>query len=576
MILALTVASVGGVMAMRDSRTLLIVSMALIIWFAFEWSIFVVRVRITSKGIRVRRIIRDSRGPVSALWTGQSFLVEVTVSLTKGRLPLVKLNDRAPVAADLIDGTLEFQGQLDANTSAMWEFQAQARQLGMVRFEGVRVRLADYQGFFFHELFLRDPIERPVLPVLAEADSRRGDKRLNLLPPPGVHRHRRPGTGSELLELRDYRPGDPPRRIAWKISARRDQLITREYESEVPLRCTMILDAGSMTRLGQPGQSALARFCKIAATVAQSAIGHRDLVGLAVCDENDLTYLRPARTSAQLIDILKLLARAASLSPIVDMESVKSVLPRAHTLASDLYPDLMSHSINRFPAWLPWLCPPPVYIRLSSGRLATSFLARWRQVFRIRYRRRYAWRKRVAAVIAAKYALPPGATALLLEDDASAARWMQHFLAEHRVPYEVPGRAITDHETISRQARALIHAVSRGRDNELFVLMGEYVGRAGQLDDLLRAVRVARARHHQVLIVQPGQPPDQPGPLPMTADVKLLLRHAEQSRRARGWRTLRKAFGRMGALVLPAASGDPARLILHRLEQLRAIQGARP
>ena len=37
-------------------------------------------------------------------------------------------------------------------------------------------------------------------------------------------------------------PGDPPRTIAWKVSARRDRLITKEFESEVPVRCTLFLD----------------------------------------------------------------------------------------------------------------------------------------------------------------------------------------------------------------------------------------------------------------------------------------------------------------------------------------------
>src|SRR5207302_354096 len=60
--------------------------------------------------------------------------------------------------------------------------------------------------------------------------------------PPGMHRLYRPGSGSELLDLRDYQPGDPPRTIAWKVSARRDKLITKELEREVPVRCTLLLD----------------------------------------------------------------------------------------------------------------------------------------------------------------------------------------------------------------------------------------------------------------------------------------------------------------------------------------------
>src|SRR5207237_8379223 len=110
-----------------------------------------------------------------------------------------------------------------------------------------------------------------VLPPLAGA---RGHipsvKRHNLIPLMGAHRHRRPGSGSELLDLRDYLPGDPPKMIAWKASARRDRLMTKEFESEVPVRCTLFVDASASVRVGPPGRNALARLVEIGAAVAQA------------------------------------------------------------------------------------------------------------------------------------------------------------------------------------------------------------------------------------------------------------------------------------------------------------------
>jgi uncharacterized protein (DUF58 family) len=44
-------------------------------------------------------------------------------------------------------------------------------------------------------------------------------------------RMRRDPMGGELHHLRDYRPGDPLRQIAWKSSARNERLLVREYES---------------------------------------------------------------------------------------------------------------------------------------------------------------------------------------------------------------------------------------------------------------------------------------------------------------------------------------------------------
>ncbi len=40
------------------------------------------------------------------------------------------------------------------------------------------------------------------------------------------------GEGSDLRELREHQPGDPFRRIAWKASAKRGQLMVRDFERE--------------------------------------------------------------------------------------------------------------------------------------------------------------------------------------------------------------------------------------------------------------------------------------------------------------------------------------------------------
>jgi len=54
---------------------------------------------------------------------------------------------------------------------------------------------------------------------------------------------RRPAVGTgEVRGLRPYRPGDTPREIHWKTSARRNQLWVREYDRTEPLDLILIVD----------------------------------------------------------------------------------------------------------------------------------------------------------------------------------------------------------------------------------------------------------------------------------------------------------------------------------------------
>ncbi len=46
-------------------------------------------------------------------------------------------------------------------------------------------------------------------------------------------------SGEQPHHLRDYRPGDPPRQIAWKASARADRLLVREYEASSAREVTL-------------------------------------------------------------------------------------------------------------------------------------------------------------------------------------------------------------------------------------------------------------------------------------------------------------------------------------------------
>ena len=162
---------------------------------------------------------------------------------------------------------------------------------------------------------------------------------------------------------------------------------------------------------------------------------------------------------------------------------------------------------------------------------------------------------------------------------------LQRFLAVHHVPFPIPlygpdGRYLFGSpRKVEVLARALIRTVGKGRDNELFVLLVDLLEQSDGLEPLLRAVKVAVARHHQVMVVcawPPGiaPPPASPGKgIPeLVSDKRAvldLIHDANVQRLHRAFHDLRHSFTRLGIPTVCATAGDPVRLILDRLDHLR-------
>src|SRR3954466_9441397 len=58
----------------------------------------------------------------------------------------------------------------------------------------------------------------------------------------GLHKSPRKGFSVEFAEHRSYQPGDDLRYIDWKVLARADKWLIKQYEEETNLRATIVLD----------------------------------------------------------------------------------------------------------------------------------------------------------------------------------------------------------------------------------------------------------------------------------------------------------------------------------------------
>jgi uncharacterized protein (DUF58 family) len=105
-----------------------------------------------------------------------------------------------------------------------------------------------------------------------------------------LHERARVGAGHDFAGVRDYRAGDPPRWVHWRTSARRDQLVVREFEQEVPVPVSIIVTGGDA---GEPPDSAFEAAISAAASIALYALstGHPlELFRPAVNEIGQLSY----------------------------------------------------------------------------------------------------------------------------------------------------------------------------------------------------------------------------------------------------------------------------------------------
>ncbi len=109
----------------------------------------------------------------------------------------------------------------------------------------------------------------------------------------GVKPAPRRGEGTEFDSLREYVPGDDPRRLDWAASARRGRPVVRLYRHEHNHAVLIAVDASRLMGALSEGRSKLDHAIDAALALACTSLAVGDRVGLAVFDERVRSFLPP-------------------------------------------------------------------------------------------------------------------------------------------------------------------------------------------------------------------------------------------------------------------------------------------
>lgn len=121
-----------------------------------------------------------------------------------------------------------------------------------------------------------------------------------LHPGPGAGRRRSPRAGSsvELMDYRNYTPGDDFRRLDWNVYARLERLFLRVYRAEENLLVRVLLDTSASMGFGEPSKLQFAK--AMAGALAYVALAGYDRVVVAGCGGAPTEPLPPGSSGSRL------------------------------------------------------------------------------------------------------------------------------------------------------------------------------------------------------------------------------------------------------------------------------------
>lgn len=223
---------------------------------------------------------RAGRGPV---------LVRYRIQNTTRRTLTVRLLDELP---DDLGGDLELQVELDAGAHCEAERTLLARRRGLRPLGPTYALVRSAVGFFERRTATR---AGAALPVVVDGGLRlgRAPQAASMHSELGSKSRRQRGEGMEFESIRAYTPGDEPRAIDWRATARAGRVMVRHYQVERNHTLIIAVDTGRLMSTRIEGQSKLDHALDASVALAGAARRAGDRVAFLAFDQAVRVWLPP-------------------------------------------------------------------------------------------------------------------------------------------------------------------------------------------------------------------------------------------------------------------------------------------
>ena len=298
-------------------------------------------------GLRLPRLatITASRSWLSAPSLGAS--VEIELSLTHSNAILLDCQLIDDLPPQLIETPITRTLRVYPRAAATLRYTVRPRHRGDVEAGTLYIRYRSTLGLVTR--WAVAPLTQTVriYPELRTAEDQQlflaKSRRIDLQ----LRQMRQRGLGREFESLREYRPGDDLRDLCWTASARRGELVTRQFQAERSQSVWIVLDTGRLMRAQVRQEipegpsftlhtshshsysyTKLDYACSTAVALAQLAIYSGDRVGLIGYGRRIQQQLLPNRGPAHMRQFLESLAQLEAEPSEADHLRATAILGR--------------------------------------------------------------------------------------------------------------------------------------------------------------------------------------------------------------------------------------------------------
>jgi uncharacterized protein (DUF58 family) len=272
--------------------------------------------------ISVERKVHDN------LFVGTKGKAEVRV-VNAGREKLrVELAEEFSEGLALSEERLSLEIEAGATQQIAYELTGKSR--GEHELKGVDVRVQPSWGLWTRQFRASQSQKVTVLPSVRQVSEQKLLTGRRSAYDQGINLLRDMGLGTEFESLRQYCVGDDLGKIDWKASARRNELIVKNYQVEREQCVVVAIDMGRSSASEFAGKSRLDYYVEAAILLAYVVLKQGDSFGLIAFGSKVEQYLPPVKGLKALSTVIESMAKLQPELRESDYAGAMQYLSRRH------------------------------------------------------------------------------------------------------------------------------------------------------------------------------------------------------------------------------------------------------